>query len=303
MKRAPEAYRLAEFARHLRLERHASPHTVDAYLRDVSRLATREPLRGRGPEAVTLGDVRDYVAELGEAGRAPATVSRACSALRTYFRFMLDEGIVTADPTEGLARPRRGRPLPDVLTYEQVLAILEAVPVEHRLALRDRAMLEVLYGSGVRISELVGLRTRDLMPEDGLAVVRGKGDRQRLVPLGGGAARALARYLRDVRPRLDRGETGGAVFLNHHGRALGRGGAWKIVTGHVERARGAGARLPRVTPHTFRHTFATHLLENGADLVAVQEMLGHADISTTQLYTHLDRTYLREEHARFHPRA
>lgn len=301
----PPAFRLEEFADYLRFERRVSDRTVEAYLRDCERMVrTVVELGRRNPADLGLGDLRKHLSGLSEQGLAASTLARCRSALRTYFRFLLSEGHVERDPTEGLEAPARGRPLPHVLTYEGVLAILEAVPIEDDMANRDRAMLEVLYGSGVRISELIGLRVRDLLLDEGLAVVRGKGDKQRLVPLGGSAARAVRRYLRDTRPGLDsRGQSGGAVFLNHHGRPLSRTGAWKIVRRHVDAAKAAGARLGHVTPHTFRHTFATHLLENGADLAAVQEMLGHADISTTQIYTHVDRTYLREEHRRFHPRA
>lgn len=301
----PVAFRLEEFADYLRFERRSSPRTVRAYLRDCRGLiGTATELGRRTPAELELSDLREHLSRLSDRGLAPSTLARCRSSLRTYFRFLLGEGHVESDPTEGLEAPSRGRPLPHVLTYEGVLAILEAIEIEHDLANRDRAMLEVLYGSGVRISELTSLRVRDLRIDEGLAVVRGKGDRQRLVPLGGSAARALQRYLRDTRPGLDsRGESDGAVFLNHHGRPLSRTGAWKIVRRHVDAAKAAGARLGPVTPHTFRHTFATHLLENGADLAAVQEMLGHADISTTQIYTHVDRTYLREEHRRYHPRA
>lgn len=301
----PPAFRLEDFADHLRFERRVSPRTVEAYLRDCGRMvATVRDLGRQTPSTVRAADLREHLSRLSERGLAASTIARCRSALRTYFRFLLAEGHVETDPSEGLEAPARGRPLPHVLTYEQVLTVLEAVPVEDRFANRDRAMLEVLYGSGVRISELIGLLVRDLFPDEHLALVRGKGDKQRFVPLGGSATRAVARYLRDTRPGLDtRGESGGVLFLNHHGRPLSRTGAWMIVRRHVEAAKAAGARLGDVTPHTFRHTFATHLLENGADLAAVQEMLGHADISTTQIYTHVDRTYLREEHRRYHPRA
>lgn len=299
------AFRLEEFADYLRFERRVSTRTVEAYLRDCGRMVeTAVELGRREPAELTLADLRDHLSRLSDRGLATSTLARCRSALRTYFRFLLSEGRVDTDPTEGLEAPSRGRPLPHVLTYDGVVAVLEAVPIEDALANRDRAMLEVLYGSGVRISELIGLRVRDLLLDDGLAVVRGKGDKQRLVPVGGSAARAVQRYLRDTRPGLDtRGQSGGVLFLNHHGRPLSRTGAWKIVRRHVDAAKAAGARLGHVTPHTFRHTFATHLLENGANLAAVQEMLGHADISTTQIYTHVDRTYLREEHHRYHPRA
>ena len=242
---AAASFRLEEFADYLRFERRASPRTVEAYLRDCRGMIETAAELGRGaPAELGLSDLREHLSRLSERGLAASTLARCRSALRTYFRFLLDEGRVASDPTEGLEAPARGRPLPHVLTYEGVLAILEAVPLEHALANRDRAMLEVLYGSGVRISELIGLRVRDLRLEEGLAVVRGKGDRQRLVPLGGSAARAVRRYLRDTRPGLDvRGESGGAVFLNHHGRPLSRTGAWKIVRRHVDAAKASGCLL------------------------------------------------------------
>ncbi len=260
-------------------------------------------LAGRNsPAEVILADLRRHLAQLTDRGLSPRSLARSRSALRTYFRFLVAEGHLKTDPTDGLDAPPPGRPLPHVMSYDQVVAVLAAIPPDDPKAERDMAMLEVLYGSGIRISELTGLRVRDLRLHEGLAVVRGKGDRQRFVPLGGRAIRALQSYLRDARPDLDRGSSDGIVFLNHHGRRLSRTGAWKIVRRHVDAARAAGTSLGTVTPHTFRHSFATHLLENGAGLAAVQEMLGHADISTTQIYTHVDRSFLREEHRRFHPR-
>jgi integrase/recombinase XerD len=176
--------------------------------------------------------------------------------------------------------------------------LLEAPELDHPLAWRDRAMLEFAYASGVRVSELVDLPLRHLSLEEGFALVFGKGSKERIVPIGRRAIGALSLYLREVRPRLERGRGEGRVFLNARGRPLSRMGLWKILRGHVERA----GITKAVSPHTLRHSFATHMLEGGADLVAVQEMLGHADISTTQVYTHVDRRYLAEVHRSFHPR-
>jgi integrase/recombinase XerD len=219
--------------------------------------------------------------------------------VRGYFTFLLGEGVIVADPSERLDAPKVWRRLPGVLGRDDVVRLIEAPDERHRLYWRDRALLEFAYASGVRVSELIGLRERDVAFEDGLAVVFGKGAKERIVPVGRTALRALDVYQRDVRPRLARGETDGRVFLNAHGRPLTRMGVWKILRSAVRRA---GLRQ-RVTPHTLRHSFATHLLEGGADLAAVQEMLGHADISTTQIYTHVDREYLRDVHRRYHPRA
>lgn len=297
------AYRLEEFSEYLRFERRRAPSTIAAYIRDCRRMIRSVSARGRtAPDQVSLADLRAHLAELTDAGRAATSLARSRSAQRTYFGWLVGEGLVSSDPTEGLDAPPSSRRLPQAISYEQVLAIIAAVPPEDPKAFRDRAILEVLYGTGIRISELTGLLIRDLRLEEGLAIVRGKGDKQRFVPMGGSAVRAVRRYVREARTGQDRGDSGGAVFLNHHGRPLSRTGVWKIVRRHVEGARAAGQTIGRVTPHTFRHSFATHLLQNGAGLASVQEMLGHADISTTQIYTHVDRSYLQEEHRRYHPR-
>lgn len=293
------SFRLGPFADYLRFERGLASRTRDAYLRDVKDLVT---FAGEGgverPEEIDYRLLRDFVVRLVDRGLASSTVSRKQSALRAYFGFLVVEGHVEEDPTERLESPRGRRSLPAVLSYEEVERILAAVPVEHRLAFRDRAMLETLYGAGLRASELIQLELTDLLLDERLLRVLGKGSRERLVPIGSRAVDAVRRYLRELRPELESGEGRSVVFLNQHGRPLSRMGAWKIVRRHVERA---GIER-RVTPHTFRHSFATHLLEGGADLAAVQEMLGHADISTTQIYTHVDRAYLKEVHRSFHPR-
>ncbi|MFW6191953.1 MAG: site-specific tyrosine recombinase XerD [Gemmatimonadota bacterium] len=293
------AFRLGPFADYLRFERGLASRTRDAYLRDVKEFVT---FAGEGdverPEEIDHRLLRDFVVHLVDRGLASSTVSRKQSSLRAYFGFLVVEGHVEEDPTERLESPRGRRSLPAVLSYEEVERILSAVPVEHRLAFRDRAMLETLYGAGLRASELIELELTDLLLDEGLLRILGKGSRERLVPIGRRAVDAVRRYLRELRPELESGEGRSVVFLNQHGRPLSRMGAWKIVRRHVE---GAGIER-RVTPHTFRHSFATHLLEGGADLAAVQEMLGHADISTTQIYTHVDRAYLKEVHRSFHPR-
>lgn len=291
---------LAPFADFLRFDRGVSRRTRDAYLRDCRQMIEFAADRGvESPDGVDHTVLRAFVVSMVDEGLAPSTVSRKLSALRSYFGFLLAEGHREEDPTERLEAPARGRSLPEVLTVEEVERILGAVPSEHELAFRDRALLETLYGAGLRVSELVTLTVRDLLLDEGLIRVVGKGAKERIVPLGDRASDALERYLRELRPRLDRGEARGVVFLNQHGRPLTRMGAWKIVRRHVERA---GVERD-VSPHTFRHSFATHLLEGGADLAAVQEMLGHADIATTQIYTHLDRAYLRDMHRKYHPRS
>ena len=298
--RATRAFRLPRFRDYLTLEVGSSVHTVDNYVRDLRRLVAHVSARGSpGPEAVTLATLRDFVYALKDAGLAPATIRRQISAIRTYYRFLVGEGLAAEDPSEHLELPRQWRTLPTVLTIAEVERLLAAPAVEEPLGFRDRAFLELAHATGARVSELVTLGVQDIHYADGLARVLGKGSKQRLIPVGRRALGAVALYARESRPRLDRGETRGALFLNARGRPLSRVGAWGLLK---RAARRAGV-TKRVTPHTLRHTFATHLLEGGADLRAVQEMLGHADLSTTQLYTHVDRDHLRRVHRQFHPRS
>ena len=297
--RIGRSYRLEAFREHLDFERGLSPRTIDAYLREARRFAGFAVSRGvKGPRRVTYQLLRDHVAGLAGEGRAASSVARAVYALRGYCRFLVLEGVIETDPSERLEAPRAGRHLPDVLSVPEIEALLRAVPLDEPATRRDRAILELLYGCGLRVSELIGLRHRDLDLEEGFVRVRGKGAKERLVPVGAAALGAVEGYLRGSRPEIERGRGEGRMFLNLRGRPLSRMGVWKILRRHVERA----GIAKRVTPHTLRHSFATHLLEGGADLVSVQEMLGHADISTTEIYTHVDRSHLRQVHHEHHPR-
>lgn len=251
------------------------------------------------PRAVTVALLRAWVFELKDSGLAATSIRRAQSAVRTYFGFLLAEGAIEIDPTDRLDTPNVKRKLPDFLSRAETDRLLETPDLDHPLHWRDRAILEFLYATGVRVTELVELPIASLDLDEGFATVFGKGAKERLVPIGTPALRALGRYLRDVRPELDQGQGNGRVFLNARGRPIRRESIWAIVK---EAARRAGI-TKKVSPHTLRHSFATHLVEGGADLAAVQELLGHADISTTQIYTHLDRAYLREVHRKYHPRS
>jgi len=293
-------FRAEQYAEHLNFERGLSPLTVSAYGRELERFITFAVMKGRNdPSSVGADDVRDYVFHLGDVGLGSSSVSRAQSALRTYFSFLVEEGVLESDPTEGLQNPRVARPLPEVLDAAAVAALLEAPRLDSSVHWRDRAILEFLYATGVRVSELVGLLLTNLDLEEGLCTVFGKGSKERMVPLGRPACAALSRYLHEVRPALEKGKGRGYVFLNQRGRPLSRTAVWKIVKAAARLAGIEGS----VSPHVLRHTYATHLLEGGADLVAVQELLGHADISTTQIYTHLDLQYLRDVHRKYHPRS
>ena len=291
---------LARFTDYIALEQGLSPRTIEAYQRDLARFAEYADVKGvTAPAAITATVMREYVYHLKDLGLSPASIRRNISALRTYFRFLIGDGLVVKDPSERLETPQRWRSLPEVLTIEEVQRLLASPTLDDTLVFRDRALLELAYGAGLRVSEWITLGVRDLLLEEGLVRVFGKGSKERLVPIGRSAIAAAAVYLRELRPKLEHGEGKGVLFLNARGRPLTRMGAWKILRGHVDRA----AITKHVSPHTLRHSFATHLLEGGADLRAVQEMLGHSDIATTQIYTHVDREYLRQVHRSYHPRA
>lgn len=293
------AFFLELYRDHLALEKGLSARTLEAYLSDVRAFTRYAAASGvDGAARVDGALLRGYLRGLHARALRTATLARKLSALRGYFRFLEGDGLVPADPTAEIDLPRRGRRLPAVLSVAEIERLLGAVDGRRPLGLRDRALLELLYATGVRVSELVGIALEDLDARQGLLIVRGKGDRERVVPVGRRALAAVGRYLREERPLLNRGRGLRALFLNRRGRPLSRMGAWKLVRGYARRA---GVARP-IGPHTFRHSFATHLLEGGADLRAVQEMLGHADISTTQVYTHLDRRYLKQVHRTFHPR-
>ncbi len=292
-------FRLEPFVDYLSFERGLSDRTLSAYRRDLEKLLSFLETKGRtGPKAVSPQDLREFVFFVKESGLSASSIRRLLSSTRGYFAFLLEEGVLDTDPSERLEAPRAWRKLPEALSVEEVGKILEAPDPDHPMYWRDRGILEVLYATGMRVSELVELSIGDLDLEEGICSVFGKGAKERIVPLGGPARRSLARYLERVRPRLDSGKGRGKVFLNHRGGPLTRAAVWEMVKKYAVR----GGIQRRVSPHTFRHSFATHLLEGGADLAAVQELLGHADISTTQIYTHVDRDYLREVHRTFHPR-
>ncbi|MCL2654669.1 MAG: site-specific tyrosine recombinase XerD [Coriobacteriia bacterium] len=295
---------LKEYLAHLRVERGLSPHTIDAYARDLRDYQSFLKQRGCGElDAITPADAEAHIAALRQAGRGAATVQRHVSALKGFHKFCLRESLTQNYPLKSLPRLKRGRTLPSVLSIDQVSRLLDACdPQGVPLLLRDRALLELLYGSGLRESELCNLRLDDLNLKEEMVRVIGKGNKERLVPMGSVAVRWMQRYLAEGRLLLH--AKGGLppvsdrVFLTSKGKPLYRQAVFIVV-------RDAGQRigLEGLHPHTLRHSFATHLLEGGADLRAVQELLGHADLSTTQIYTHIDQARLREDYLRAHPRA
>ncbi len=294
-------FHIEPFLDFLALERGLRPRSCSAYRGDLVRFVSylAEDGAARGPAGVDHVVLRDYVAHLHREGMAPGSIRRAQSALRAYFGFLDGEGIVTGNPADRMERPAAAKKLPEFLSQDEAARLVEAVDPDSPVYWRDRAALELLYATGVRVSELTGMGLADLDLEHATCLVFGKGGKERLVPVGSTAVEVVERYLRSVRPALDRGRGKGILLLNQRGTPLSRMSVWTVVSRAAERA-GIGRRI---SPHTLRHSCATHLLEGGADLIVVQELLGHADISTTQIYTHLDREYLRRTHRRYHPRS
>ncbi|MCS7238629.1 MAG: tyrosine recombinase XerC [Thermoguttaceae bacterium] len=292
---------IARFLRYLEAERNASSLTIKSYREDLEHfrqfLGTNvDPPAGE----ITTPVLRGYLVALHEAGYSPSTIARRLATLRSFFRFGQREGWVEGNPAKPLRNPRRGRHLPHVLSTEEVAKLLTAPPADSFQGLRDRAILETIYSAGLRISELVGLCDGDIDLKSGIARIRGKGKRERLVPLGSYAVRALRRYLavRKLHPKEPRGDEA-PVFVNRFGRRL----TTRSVARMLEKYLRQTGLDSRTTPHSLRHSFATHLLERGADIRSVQELLGHKSLITTQIYTHVNAARLKEIYSRAHPRA
>ena len=265
----------------------------------TARRAVRGQREKTGWRAVTLPMISEYLAEKKKSGLSAASIKLIVVALKIFFRFLAGKSEIKRDPTEALSLPRIERYLPETLNEIQVEQLLNGIDTKVPLGLRDRAMIELLYASGLRISELAGARLENFYPEEGTIRVLGKGNKTRIVPVGRKACEALACYLSTERPKLIKRRSGSEIFLSERGTKLTTARIWQIVK---EKARHAGLEK-NIYPHLLRHSFATHLLSNGADLRIIQEMLGHADISTTQVYTHVDQQRLKAVHRQFHPRA
>jgi integrase/recombinase XerD len=286
---------LQDYLQHLRLERGLSSNSIDSYRRDLTEFFSTAGIRD--PVKVSSKVVSDYVDRLNKSGRKPATVARKISSIKQFFEYLKDSGVVKENPMAPFAAPKIVRYHPHYLSPSEIEAILAAIDTSTALGRRDRAVIELLYGSGLRISELINLKITDVEFEAGFIRVLGKGNKERLVPLGDYAREALEVYL-EHREQKKLTTPANLLFGNKIGKAFSRVSFWKIV----RRAAFKAGITKRVTPHTLRHSFATHMLEGGADLRIVQEMLGHADISTTQIYTTVDRDYIIAEHKKYHPR-
>jgi len=288
------------FKAYLQLERSLSEHSIEAYLNDVEKLTVfllAKELK-KTPAEVELGDLQQFLRWIAELGMTPASQSRIISGLRTFYRYCLLEDIVSADPTTLLEAPRLKRALPDVLSFEEIEKIISQIDLSTPEGTRNKAILETLYSCGLRVSEIVNLKLSQLFLDVGFIRVIGKGSKERLVPIGSSAVHYIGIYRSTVRAHMNiqPGEED-ILFLNRRGRRLTRVMVFLIIK---ELVRKAGINK-NISPHTFRHSFATHLVEGGADLRAVQEMLGHESITTTEIYTHLDREFLRKTLERFHP--
>lgn len=296
---------IEEYLYSMRIERGASRNTIEAYARDLEEY--RAYLASEGisdADGIDAKDVHGFQAQLASAGYAASSAKRKMSAVKGLHRFLVREDMASSSPADAVPLPKVPDKLPDVISIHEVTRLLDSLDGQDELSLRDRALMEVLYGCGLRASEACGLDLADVQLDDGFLLVRGKGDKERLVPISGEAARCLGEYLErargplSLRAKVPDPKTVGAVFLNARGGRLTRQGLFGIV-----RKAAAGCGIDDIHPHTLRHSFATHMLEGGADLRVIQQILGHSDISTTQIYTHIDRQHLREEYLYAHPRA
>ena len=291
-------HHIEEYLAHLAVERNLSPRTLESYRRDLRQFAVWLDVRGLELDRVEKADLRDYLGARRDEGLSARSAARALSALRGFFRYLVQTESLALDPTADLRSPSLWHTVPHALSGEEIDTLLASPDTNTTLGLRDRAMIETLYATGLRVSELVGLTVDRVRLDPGFVRVLGKGRKERLVPLGDSAISWLDSYLHQARPELNRRRLP-ELFLNHRGGGLTRQGFWKILRGHAVRA---GIRSD-LSPHVLRHSFATHLVENGADLRAVQMMLGHASLTTTEIYTHVARERLRRLYDEKHPRA
>ncbi|NVJ45702.1 MAG: site-specific tyrosine recombinase XerD [Cytophagia bacterium] len=293
---------IQEYENYLKLERSLSPNSVEAYVHDVTKLKQFLEISGSDltPLQITMVELQDFIEYINELGMSAFSQARIISGLKSFYKFLLYEGELDADPTELLEAPKLGRKLPDTLSVEEIDRILSAIDHSTPEGMRNRAMLETLYSSGLRVSELIGLKMSNVHFDVGFLRILGKGSKERLVPVGREALKYIKLYRDDIRVHLDiKPGNEGFMFLNRNGRQLSRQMVFIVIKNLVEKA---GIKKT-ISPHTFRHSFATHLIEGGADLRAVQEMLGHESITTTEIYTHLDRDYLKQVIQDFHPRS
>lgn len=292
---------IEDFFHYIRIERGLADNTIQSYRRDLQHYEQflTDTCKRTAWNNVTRNDMMLFLSSLREDGKSAATIARMISAIRALHQFLIREQVVKTDESLHISTPKKDRLLPTVLSMEEVDQLLQ-LEQNTPLQIRNKAMLELMYATGLRVSELVNLHIRDVHLEMGFVRCIGKGNKERIIPLGDMAKKALEQYVEFSRPILTKkNEREMMLFVNHHGRSLSRQGFWKIIKSVATEV----GLMKEITPHMLRHSFATHLLENGADLRSVQEMLGHADISTTQIYTHISKTRLKDMYEQFHPRA
>lgn len=290
------------YENYLRLEKSLSQNSIAAYVNDINKLVVffEKKFKGIAPDKVKLDHLKSFVEWLNERGVSPRTQARTISGIKSFYKYLLIEGDITSDPTALLESPKIGRKLPDILTMEEIDTLIEAIDLTKAEGQRNKAMLETLYSCGLRVSELVNLKITNLFFEQGFIKVEGKADKERLVPVSGRAIEEINKYLNKYRKTLRiNKDSENILFLNRRGRKLSRVMIFTIIKNLAEKVN----LDKKISPHTFRHSFATHLINGGADLRAVQEMLGHESILTTEIYTHLDRDYLRNTIHQYHPRS
>ena len=291
---------LKEYFAHIKLEKNLSKNTVSSYKNDITAFISYLKNKGKeDPSIISSNDIGGFFKTLNELGLSGSSSARYFSSLKGFFLYLLKNKYILKNPIEKITAPKIAKRLPGVLDVNEIDKILSAPEVNDKLGLRDKAILELFYACGTRVSELIDLKVNDLFFDDEIIRVFGKGSKERLIPIGSSAINWVGEYIKKSRPLLmKKSKSENNLFLNSRGSKLSRMGVWKIIDRYVKEA----GIEKEVHPHTFRHSFATHLLEGGADLRAVQEMLGHADISTTQIYTHVDRDYIKQIHKQYHPR-
>ncbi|MCE5249866.1 site-specific tyrosine recombinase XerD [bacterium] len=297
----PDSFSVTEYLTYLEVELGLSANTLEAYLHNVNRYISFLAARGTGnPNAVDKQTVLEFIDHLKSLGLSLNSIARNFSAVRSYHLFLYREHLAKGNPTETVELLTIHRNLPDVLSVDEVIRLIEIPDMAEPLGLRDRAMLEFAYATGVRVSELINMTLQNILFDENLVRITGKGSKERIVPLGETAKAKILEYMNHVRPSLaEKRGSKDVLFLNSRGKPLSRMGFWKILRKYVILA----GITKHTSPHTLRHSFATHLLEGGANIRVVQELLGHSSISTTEIYTHVDREYLKEVHRSFHPRA
>ena len=291
---------IKEFKSYLRIERSLSDNTIDSYLRDIQKLANFSEEKDLTELQITKTEVKEFISEINKEGISARSQSRIISGIKAFYKYLILEDYLKVNPTELIESPKIGMKLPDTLSIEEIDSLISAIDLSHPQGERNRAILEVLYSCGLRVSELTNLKLSNIRFKEGYVKVLGKGNKERFAPIGSSAIKFLNIYLNEIRNHQDiKKGSEDIVFLNRRGNKLTRVMIFTIIKQLAEKI----GMKKKISPHTFRHSFATHLIEGGADLRAIQEMLGHESITTTEIYTHLDREYLREAIMQFHPRA